>query len=100
MRSIPNQIIKADRLCSPSSNQHGKVRTTPWVSIDAEFSSCSSKAASLAARLVTPNDPSRSRRDAYEEDDDEAIFAELEEEIENDSSSAVREHGLQVLKEE
>ena len=39
-------------------------------------------------------------RDHDGEDDEEALFAELEAEIENDSSSAMREHGLAVLKQE
>ncbi|KZP32944.1 thioredoxin-like protein [Athelia psychrophila] len=51
--------------------------------------------ASLASRLVEPN------RDHDEEpEDEEALFAELEAEIENDDSSAMREHGLAVLKQE
>lgn len=54
------------------------------------------KLASLASRLVEPNNS----RDRDEEDDEEALFAELEAEIENDSSSAMREHGLTALKQE
>ncbi|KAF9484026.1 hypothetical protein BDN70DRAFT_218589 [Pholiota conissans] len=57
-----------------------------------------SKATSLAARLVESNNPNRSRHDS--DDDDDALFAELEEEIENDSNATVREHGLRVLKTE
>lgn len=64
------------------------------------FSYSNSRIASLAARLVEPNDSNRSRRDLEENDDDEAIFAELEEEIENNSNSFMREHSLQVLKRE
>ncbi|KAG2013531.1 hypothetical protein CC2G_010430 [Coprinopsis cinerea AmutBmut pab1-1] len=61
----------------------------------------SSKAATLASRLVQPNNPGgRGRHDSDEEDDDEAIFAELEEEIENDSSASVREHAMSLLKRE
>lgn len=59
----------------------------------------SSKAASLAARLVQSNNPNRSKYGSDDEDED-AIFAELEEEIENDSNVSIREHGLQVLKAE
>ena len=59
----------------------------------------SSKAASLATRLVQSNNPNRSKYGSDDEDDD-AIFAELEEEIENDSNVSIREHGLQVLKAE
>ena len=55
-----------------------------------------SKAASLAARLVESN-----HRPHYDEEEDEdAIFAELEEEIENDSNPVIREQGLKFLKEE
>ena len=57
------------------------------------------KAASLAARLVESNTPGRYNRD-FDDEDNEALFAELEEEIENDSNIDVREHGLQVLKAE
>ncbi|KAG9317429.1 thioredoxin-like protein [Chiua virens] len=48
---------------------------------------------SLASRVVESN---RSRGE--EDDDDEAIFAELEAEIENDDSAALREHGLDQLR--
>ncbi|KAF9076792.1 thioredoxin-like protein [Rhodocollybia butyracea] len=61
------------------------------------------KITSLAARLVEPNNhPHRkSRHDDDEDlDDDEALFAELEEEIENDSNSTMREQGLQMLRRE
>jgi len=54
-----------------------------------------SKAASLAARLVEPN----SKHD-NELDDDDPIFAQLEEEIANDDDLVVREKGLKILKEE
>jgi len=53
----------------------------------------------LAARLVEPNNPLKGVYNDNDDDDD-AIFAELEEEIENDSSAAIREHGLKLLKEE
>jgi hypothetical protein len=59
------------------------------------------KIASLAARLIEPNDPQRRKHNKHDnDDDDEALFAELEAEIENDSSSAMREQGLEVLKRE
>ncbi|KAF8917895.1 thioredoxin-like protein [Mucidula mucida] len=58
------------------------------------------KITSLAARLVEPNDPRHKRTASDDEDDDEAIFAELEAEIENDSSSSMREQGLVVLRRE
>jgi len=60
----------------------------------------SSKAASLAARLIESNNPNRSRRGDESDEDQDALFAELEEEIENDSNPALREHGLQALKAE
>jgi hypothetical protein len=46
----------------------------------------------LSARLVQPN------RD--DEDDEEAIFAELEAEIENEGDSMAREQGLDTIKRE
>ncbi|KAJ6628745.1 GTPase inhibitor [Mycena sp. CBHHK59/15] len=55
------------------------------------------KIASLAARLVEPN---RLSRHEEEEEDEDAIFAELEDEIENDSNAEMREHGLQVLRQQ
>lgn len=66
------------------------------------FSYSNSRITSLAARLVEPNDSNRSRRDVEENDDkdDDALFAELEEEIENNSNSFMREHSLQELKRE
>lgn len=51
------------------------------------------KISSLASRVVESN---RSREDT--EDDDDAIFAELEAEIENADSAAFREHGLEQLR--
>ncbi|KAH6915335.1 GTPase inhibitor [Coprinopsis sp. MPI-PUGE-AT-0042] len=59
-----------------------------------------SKAASLASRLVSPNHPQARGRTDSDDDDDEALFAELEEEIENDPSSAVREQALGILQRE
>jgi hypothetical protein len=61
-----------------------------------------SRITSLTARLVEPNDSNRSRRNLEEDDDgdEDALFAELEEEIENNSNSFMREHSLQVLKKE
>ncbi|KAF7355425.1 hypothetical protein MSAN_01459300 [Mycena sanguinolenta] len=55
------------------------------------------KVTSLAARLVEPN---RQARHGDEDEDDDALFAELEEEIENDSSEAMREYGIQVLRQQ
>ncbi|KAG6831145.1 hypothetical protein H0H92_012570 [Tricholoma furcatifolium] len=57
------------------------------------------KIASLASRIVESNRPDRSRHDE-EDDDTDALFAELEEEIENDSNSMMREHGLDMLRRE
>ncbi|KAL0949424.1 hypothetical protein HGRIS_009485 [Hohenbuehelia grisea] len=57
-------------------------------------------AASLASRLVEPNQRHhQSRRDEDDEDED-AIFAELEAEIENDDNAFVRERGLELIKQE
>jgi len=56
------------------------------------------KIVSLAARLVEPNQ-SHTHHEQDEEDED-ALFAELEEEIENDSNSAMREQGLEALRRE
>lgn len=55
------------------------------------------KVASLVARL---NEPSTSSRTPPTELDDDDIFAELEAEIENDSSASFREHGMDQLKRE
>jgi hypothetical protein len=61
----------------------------------------SSRAATLASRLIEPNARgSRNRGDDSEDEEEDAIFAELEEEIENDSNSSIREHALQLLKNE
>ena len=62
----------------------------------------SSRATTLAARLVDPNrqHSRRGRGSDTEEDDEDAIFAELEEEIENDSNYSVREQAMSILKNE
>ncbi|TFK29386.1 GTPase inhibitor [Coprinopsis marcescibilis] len=60
----------------------------------------SAKAASLAARLVAPNLGSSRQRNSDDEDDEDAIFAQLEEEIENDPSYSVREQAVSMLKRE
>jgi len=53
----------------------------------------------LSARLVEPNQaPNRHHFDV--EDDEDAIFAELEAEIENDDNIAMREQGLETIKRE
>jgi hypothetical protein len=57
------------------------------------FHSLDPKIASLASRLVESNN-------SRDEDDDETLFAELEAEIENDDSAAMREYGLSVFKQE
>lgn len=48
---------------------------------------------SLTSRVVESNRVREER-----EDDDDAVFAELEAEIENADSAAIREHGLQQLR--
>ncbi|KAJ3550048.1 hypothetical protein NMY22_g646 [Coprinellus aureogranulatus] len=62
----------------------------------------SSRAATLAARLVDPNreHSRRGRGSDSDEDDEDAIFAELEEEIENDSNYSIREQAMSILKDE
>ena len=57
------------------------------------------KIASLVNRLNEPS-TSSSRHGASADMDDDDIFAELEAEIENDSSAAFREHGMERLKRE
>ncbi|KAG6869298.1 hypothetical protein C0993_000051 [Termitomyces sp. T159_Od127] len=56
--------------------------------------------ASLASRIVDSNRTDRSKKDSDEEDDTDRLFAELEEEIENDGDAAMREQGLDVLRRE
>ncbi|KAJ8457089.1 hypothetical protein ONZ51_g11737 [Trametes cubensis] len=56
------------------------------------------KLASLMSRLNEPSTSSAHTADAAQDDED--IFAELEAEIENDSSAAFREHGMEQLKRE
>ncbi|KAH9899945.1 thioredoxin-like protein [Cubamyces lactineus] len=58
------------------------------------------KLASLMNRLNEPSTSSAHAGSAHAQDDDEDIFAELEAEIENDSSAAFREHGMEQLKRE
>ncbi|KIY49340.1 thioredoxin-like protein, partial [Fistulina hepatica ATCC 64428] len=64
----------------------------------------SSKAASLASRLVQSNRELASGHgddDPHEDvDDEEALFAELEAEIENNDNAAVREKGFELLRTE
>ncbi|KAI0750756.1 GTPase inhibitor [Daedaleopsis nitida] len=56
------------------------------------------KISSLVARLNEPSTSGAHASDSVPEmDDDDSIFAELEAEIENDSSAAVREHGMERL---
>ncbi|KAI0353586.1 GTPase inhibitor [Trametes cingulata] len=56
--------------------------------------------AKLASLMARANEPSTSSSRDHTQDDDEDIFAELEAEIENDSSAAFREHGMEQLKRE
>jgi hypothetical protein len=53
-----------------------------------------SKFNSLASRVIDSNDS----REEDELDDDDAIFAELEAEIENYDDAAVRDQGLEQLR--
>ncbi|KAM5540440.1 hypothetical protein V8D89_005898 [Ganoderma adspersum] len=57
------------------------------------------KIASLVAQLNEPSTTRSERTPAADLDDDD-IFAELEAQIENDSSAAFREHGMDQLKRE
>lgn len=62
-----------------------------------------SKITELASRLTGPNQSSSrndTRRSDPDEDDDDAIFAALEAEIENDDDEGMRERGMQELKRE
>ncbi|KNZ81549.1 Thioredoxin domain-containing protein C2F3.12c, partial [Termitomyces sp. J132] len=58
------------------------------------------KIVSLASRIVESNRPDRFKHSDDEEDDTDRLFAELEEEIENDGDAAMREQGLDVLRRE
>jgi hypothetical protein len=65
------------------------------------FDSSDSKIVKLGTRLVEPNQSSIGRHlEDNEDDDDDAIFAELEAEIENDENSAMRERGLEAVRRE
>ncbi|KAH8105915.1 GTPase inhibitor [Cristinia sonorae] len=64
-----------------------------------------SRISELSSRLTDPiQSSSSSRKDMHrsdpDEDDDEAIFAELEAEIENDDNAATRERGMLEMKRE
>ncbi|KAH8830452.1 thioredoxin-like protein [Flagelloscypha sp. PMI_526] len=59
-----------------------------------------SKAASLASRLVESNKSANTQHSSDELEDEDAIFAELEEEIENDGSYYMREKGLERMRNE
>ncbi|KAI0832345.1 thioredoxin-like protein [Trametes gibbosa] len=58
------------------------------------------KIASLMSRMNEPSTSSSAHSSSDNTQDDEDIFAELEAEIENDSSAAFREHGMEQLKRE
>ncbi|KAG6873732.1 hypothetical protein C0995_011551 [Termitomyces sp. Mi166 len=59
------------------------------------------KIASLASRIVESDRPDRFKRPSDDDEDDaDRLFAELEEEIENDGDAAMREQGLDVLRRE
>lgn len=56
---------------------------------------------SLAGRVLEPNEPKPRQRDNSDDEiDDDALFAELEAEIENDNNSAMREQGLELFRKE
>ncbi|KAH9938223.1 thioredoxin-like protein [Fomitopsis serialis] len=66
------------------------------------MSTTNAKINTLTSRITQPSSSSRPRRhdDDHSDLDDEALFAQLEEEIENDSNVALREQGIQRLKAE
>jgi len=55
---------------------------------------------SLAGRLVDPNTHQARSGRVDDDEDEDALFAELEAEIENDDNSYMREQGLEVFKRE
>jgi len=55
---------------------------------------------SLASRLVEPNAHSSRRHEEEDDLDEDALFAELEDEIENDGNYNMREHGLDVMRQQ
>ncbi|KAF8914015.1 hypothetical protein CPB84DRAFT_45111 [Gymnopilus junonius] len=79
--------------------QQHQSRSKSRISKVATYTTMSSKSASLAVRLVPNNSSYASKRDP-DEDDEDTLFAELEEEIENSSDAFVRESGLKALKAE
>jgi hypothetical protein len=60
---------------------------------------CLKSAETLASRLVEPNHY-RGHGSDREEEDEEALFAELEAEIENEGSYSMREHALAAIQRE
>lgn len=64
-------------------------------STSADMSAATSKIHALTTRLTQPN--AQKQRSEEEDLDEEDLFAELEAEIENDSSYAVREQGIGQL---
>ncbi|KZT74316.1 thioredoxin-like protein [Daedalea quercina L-15889] len=66
------------------------------------MSATDAKIHTLTSRITQPGPSSAPRRDNDDDDalDDEALFAQLEEEIENDASPELREQGIQRLQAE
>ncbi|KAF9818334.1 hypothetical protein IEO21_02849 [Rhodonia placenta] len=64
------------------------------------MSSTDAKIATLKSHIVQSASSSRPRDDNASDLDDEELFAQLEEELENDSNAELREHGIKRLQRE
>lgn len=65
------------------------------------MSATDAKINTLTSRITKPSSSSARRAgDDHSDLDDEELFAQLEDEIENDSNAALREGGVQRLKAE
>lgn len=66
------------------------------------MSATDAKINTLTSRITQPSSSSSARRtdDDHSDLDDEELFAQLEDEIENDSNLELREQGIQRLKAE
>lgn len=76
-------------------NYEVSYRTSYQLTYQVGNSPSSSKLSTLAERVVEPN-----KRTTDEDEDEDALFAELEDEIENDDNPALRERGLAALRKE
>ncbi|OSX60301.1 hypothetical protein POSPLADRAFT_1148480 [Postia placenta MAD-698-R-SB12] len=64
------------------------------------MSATDAKIATLKSHIVQSASSSRPRDDNASDLDDEELFAQLEEELENDSNAELREHGIKRLQRE